>query len=144
MAFGDVYSSILSPFADTYKAAKNDKGRTQVVKDAADAVLKSRDLLEGQGGNLPKDLKTVGVFDSVSIPADAHNLRLSLDISKGVLRRKQLQQMGNLLKSKRSIPSETSSNDDIEPWWKPKFLASLPTRNTLEATNEPSPLFIKI
>jgi hypothetical protein len=67
MAFGDIYSSILLPFAKSYKA-KNEKGRAQVVKDAMDAVLKSRDLLEDQGGNLPKDLKTVHIFHSVSIP----------------------------------------------------------------------------
>lgn len=143
MAFGDVYSSILLPFARSYQA-KNEKGRAQVVKDAMDAVLKSRDLLEDQGGNLPKDLKTVHIFHSASILCNAYYLRQSLDISKDVLRRTHLQQMGNLAKSKRFIPSETSSSVDIEPWWKGKFLTSLLTRNTLEVTNEPSLLFRKI
>jgi hypothetical protein len=143
MAFGDLYSSILLPFAQSYQA-KNEKGRAQVVKDAMDAVLKSRDLLEDQGGNLPKDLKTVHIFHLVSIPCNAYYLRQLLDISKDVLRRTQLQQMGNLAKSKRFIPSETSSSVDIEPWWKGKFLTSLLTRNTLEVTNEPSLLSRKI
>ena len=88
MAFGDVYSNILLPFVESYNAAKNAKGRTEVVKEATDAVLKCRNLLEDQRGNIPKDLKTVCLFHSVSIPTDAHYLRWSLNISKGILRRK--------------------------------------------------------
>jgi hypothetical protein len=145
MAFGNAYSGILLPFVETYKGAKNEKGRTQVVKDAVDAVLKSRDLLEDQGGNLPNDLKTVCLFHSVSISTDAHYLRPSLDISKGLLRRKQLLWIRrNLPKSNRFIKSEMSSNNNIETWLKRKFLTSPLTSDILELTNEPSPLFLKI
>jgi hypothetical protein len=62
MSFSKVYSSILSPFVEKYQEAKNQKGRSEVLKNAADAVLKGRELVEEKGLDLPKDLTTVCVF----------------------------------------------------------------------------------
>ena len=62
MAFTDLYSSILSPFVKSYKEATNEKKRALVLKNAADAVLESRHLLEDTGIDLPKDLKKVCLF----------------------------------------------------------------------------------
>lgn len=59
MSFSKVYSDLLLPFVENYKLAKNEKNRGQVVKNAADAVSSSSQLLEDQGVNLPKDLKSV-------------------------------------------------------------------------------------
>jgi hypothetical protein len=59
MAFADIYSNILEPFIQSYKEAKNQKTRAVVIQNAADAVTKSRDLLEDTAVALPKDLKTV-------------------------------------------------------------------------------------
>lgn len=55
----------------------NEKERKAVVKNAADAVKKSRDLMEDTGSKLPKDLPTVGFFSaSLSIPKMFINFRL--------------------------------------------------------------------
>lgn len=62
MTFSDDYASILLPFVEEYKAAKNDKGRKAVLKNAADAVSKSRNLREDNVTELPKDLPTVCDF----------------------------------------------------------------------------------
>lgn len=59
MSFSNVYGSLLSPFIQKYKDAKNEKGRRAVVANAADATRKSRDLLEDKGVDLPKDLQRV-------------------------------------------------------------------------------------
>jgi hypothetical protein len=59
MTFTKEYGSILLPFVNQYKAAKNENGRKAVVKSAADAVASSRDQLEDKGADLPKDLPTV-------------------------------------------------------------------------------------
>ena len=59
MSFSEVYGDILLPFVEKYKEAKNEKNRAQVVKNAADAVSSSSQLLENQGVDLPKDLKSV-------------------------------------------------------------------------------------
>jgi hypothetical protein len=61
MSFSEVYGDILLPFVENYKEAKNEKNRAQVVKNAADAVSSSSQLLEDQGVNLPKDLKSVRI-----------------------------------------------------------------------------------
>lgn len=61
MSFSKVYGSLLLPFIENYKEAENQKGRSAVVKNAVDAVSNAKDLLEEQGGNLPKDLRTVCV-----------------------------------------------------------------------------------
>jgi hypothetical protein len=61
MSFAEVYSDLLLPFVESYKEANNEKNRTLVVKNAADAVLNSRNLLE-EGVDLPKDLKTVRLY----------------------------------------------------------------------------------
>ena len=59
MTFSNVYGSLLLPFIQNYKEAKNEKGRKVVVGKAADAVRKSRNLLEDKGADLPKDLQMV-------------------------------------------------------------------------------------
>ena len=73
MSFTQVYTNILLPFVESYKAAKNEKNRALVIKNAADVVSKSRHLLEDQGVNLPKDLKTVCHF-SFSILLHCYSL----------------------------------------------------------------------
>lgn len=62
MNFSKAYGSILLPFVNEYKAAKNEKGRNAVVKNAVDAVTEGKNLLEDEGIDLPKDLKTVHFF----------------------------------------------------------------------------------
>jgi hypothetical protein len=59
MAFADVFGNILKPFVNSYKEASNQQNRGTVIRNAADAVAKSRDLLEDPAIGLPKDLKTV-------------------------------------------------------------------------------------
>jgi hypothetical protein len=78
MSFSKVYASLLLPFVEKYKEAKNEKGRTAVVKNAADAVLKSKNLLEEEGANLPKDLLGVRIF-SLCLFKDANGVRPSID-----------------------------------------------------------------
>jgi hypothetical protein len=58
MNFSNLYNSVLTPFVQKFKDASNDKGRKRVVNDAADAVRKSKDLLE-DAEDLPRDLKAV-------------------------------------------------------------------------------------
>jgi hypothetical protein len=58
MTFTEDYSKVLSPFLKRYKEAENEKLRKAVSKEAADAVVKSRDVLEDKG-DLPKDLEKV-------------------------------------------------------------------------------------
>jgi hypothetical protein len=62
MAFSEDYGGILLPFVEKYKSAKNEKARKAILKTAADAVSKSRDLLEDDATELPKDLPTVRAF----------------------------------------------------------------------------------
>jgi hypothetical protein len=62
MAFNKTYGDILFPFVDNYKVATNEKTRALVIKNAVDAVINSRHLLEDTGIDLPKDLKTVCPF----------------------------------------------------------------------------------
>jgi hypothetical protein len=59
MAFSKDYATILFPFVRKYQDAKNEKGRTEVLKNASDAVLKAKEMLEDGGADLPKDLKAV-------------------------------------------------------------------------------------
>lgn len=58
MNFSNLYSSVLTPFVEIFKNAKNDKARKTVVNNAVDAVKKSKDLLE-DAEDLPSDLKIV-------------------------------------------------------------------------------------
>jgi len=58
MAFTKCYASVLSPFVEKFREAKNEKDRKTVVKNAADAVTNSKNLLEDEE-DLPKDLQTV-------------------------------------------------------------------------------------
>ena len=74
----------------------------QVVKDARDAVLKSSSLLEDRGVDLPKDLKTVGVFHSLLFSTDANSFRPYLGILKLMLRRKEQRMLRILNPSKSS------------------------------------------
>jgi hypothetical protein len=62
MTFSEKYGDIISPFAKKYKISKNEKGRKAIVKNAANAVLKSREQQEDEGVDLPKDLETVCPF----------------------------------------------------------------------------------
>lgn len=66
MALRKVYGQLLLPFIENYKSAGNATARTQVVKNAVEAVSKAEDLLE-EGVDLPKDLHTVNFFYSVSL-----------------------------------------------------------------------------
>jgi hypothetical protein len=59
MAFTDIYASILLPFVEKYKVAQNQKSRALLIKNAAEAVMKSRHLLEDTGIDLPKNLNMV-------------------------------------------------------------------------------------
>lgn len=73
MSFGEAYGSILSPFAEEFKRTKNEKQRKEVLKNAADALLKSRETLEDGRDDLPKDLQAVrGSFLSSSVFIDIH------------------------------------------------------------------------
>ena len=74
MTFTNDYSIVLSPFVVEYKSAKNEKGRKAVVKDAADAVMRSKELQEDGGEDLPKDLQTVCFF-SIQF-SSLYNIRL--------------------------------------------------------------------
>ena len=100
--FTDVYSQVLFPFVEGYKASKNEKNRAQVVKDARDAVLKNSSLLEDRGVDLPKDLKTVGVFYSILFSTVADSFRPYLSILKLMLRRKEQRMLRILNPSKSS------------------------------------------
>lgn len=62
MPFSEIYCNILGPFVESYKLATNQKNRAVVIKNAVEAVLKSRHLLEDTGIDLPKDLNTVCLF----------------------------------------------------------------------------------
>ena len=64
MAFDDNYSAVLSPFLKKFKDAQNEKQKRAVLKNACDAVVKSRDLLEDKTVALPKDLSAVHLFIS--------------------------------------------------------------------------------
>jgi hypothetical protein len=68
MSFSKIYAPVLSPFIEKYKMAKNEKERKAVKTMAVDAVLKSRDLLEDQGIDLPKDLDAVCLIAFFHIP----------------------------------------------------------------------------
>ena len=67
MTLSKVYGNLLSPFVEKYMAVKNEKGRAAVVKNAADAVLENSNMMEDQGADLPKDLRKVCTFLSLSV-----------------------------------------------------------------------------
>ena len=67
MTLSKVYGNLLSPFVEKYMAVKNEKGRAAVVKNAADAVLENSNIMEDQGADLPKDLRKVCAFLSLSV-----------------------------------------------------------------------------
>jgi hypothetical protein len=78
--FSELYGDIIFPFVEKYKTANNDKGRKAIVKNASGAVLKSREELEGEGIDLPKDLETVCTFIKyLSFYTDALFFRLLFD-----------------------------------------------------------------
>jgi hypothetical protein len=62
MTFSKIYGNIILPFIKQYKDAKNDKSRNVVIANAADAVKKSRETLEDNSVDLPKDLQHVCLF----------------------------------------------------------------------------------
>jgi hypothetical protein len=106
--FVDVYSQVLLPFLEGYKQAKNEKNRAHFVMDAREAVLKSNAEEEDRPMNLPKDLKTVGVFNSLLLLTLAHSFRPYLAILKVVLRKQSQRRLSmlNLPKSRESTASE--------------------------------------
>lgn len=61
MAFSKHYANVLLPFVQKYEDAKNLSGRAEVLKNAAEAVSKSKEMMEDEGAlaDLPKDLKAV-------------------------------------------------------------------------------------
>jgi hypothetical protein len=61
MTFSEDNAAILLPFVESYKEAGNAKERKSVIKNAADAVSNSNDLLEDDRNELPKDLATVSL-----------------------------------------------------------------------------------
>ena len=67
MTLSKVYGNLLSHFVEKYMAVKNKKGRAAVVKNAADAVLENSNMMEDQGADLPKDLRKVCAFLSLSV-----------------------------------------------------------------------------
>jgi hypothetical protein len=58
MAFTDIYNTVLTPFLKKFKDAENEKVKKTILKNASEAVIKSRDTLEVKG-DLPKDLEKV-------------------------------------------------------------------------------------
>jgi len=62
MSFSEEYGKILSPFLKKYKEAENENQRKGVLKNAAEAVVESKGLLEDKGEHLPKDIKAVDFF----------------------------------------------------------------------------------
>ena len=50
---------VLSPFLKKHQVEENEKRRRAVLKNVAEAVVKSRDLLEEETDDLPKDIQTV-------------------------------------------------------------------------------------
>jgi hypothetical protein len=66
MIFSELYSKVLFPFIKKFDEAKNEKARKMVVNKAADAVKKSKDLLEIDE-ELPKDLSTVRIFSILRV-----------------------------------------------------------------------------
>ena len=67
MTLSNVYGNLLLPFVEKYMAVKNEKGRAAVVKNAADVVLENSNMMEDQGTDLPKDLRKVCTFLSLSL-----------------------------------------------------------------------------
>jgi hypothetical protein len=59
MTFTEEYATVLLPFVEEYRKAKNENARKAAVRNAVDAVGKSGDLQENGRDDLPKDLKTV-------------------------------------------------------------------------------------
>lgn len=61
MAFTDIYNTVLTPFLKKFKDAENEKVKKTILKNASEAVIKSRDTMEVKG-DLPKDLEKVHFF----------------------------------------------------------------------------------
>jgi hypothetical protein len=57
MSFTQAYGSILLPFIQNYKDAKNEKEQKGMVEIATNAILNHRNLLEKQGLDLPQKFK---------------------------------------------------------------------------------------
>ena len=58
MTFTEDYGKVLSPFLKKYQVEENEKQRRAVLKNAAKAMVKSRDLLKEKTDDLPKDIQT--------------------------------------------------------------------------------------
>jgi hypothetical protein len=146
MAFVDEYSKVLSPFLKKYKDAENEKQRKAVLKNAADAVTESKDLFEGKGVALPKDLQAVLSF-FLSFFFSFLNIFLyfspSLVISKDPSKRdppmrKPLSMVGsrNLTKTNKCTTSGTSLNKIIQLLLRRKFSKNLQTRIISASTKQ--------
>ena len=59
MTFTEDYGKVLSPFLKKYQVEENEKWRRAVLKNMAEAVVKSRDLLKEKTDDLPKDIQMV-------------------------------------------------------------------------------------
>jgi hypothetical protein len=83
MSFSELYSALLLPFVKQFKEEKNAKGRKTVVKNASDAVKKSKEDLE-DANDLPRDLETVCISlgSFLLFTFSNFSFRLSLDILK--------------------------------------------------------------
>lgn len=64
MSFTNAYNEVLSPFLKKFKEEKNEKLKKGILKNTAEAVVKSKDTLEVQGDH-PKDLEKVCFFVSL-------------------------------------------------------------------------------
>lgn len=144
MTFSKVYGALLLPFVGNYRKAKNEKGRNQVLKNAADAVTKSGNLLE-DGVDLPKDVISVRFFRHSAISTIAYLIRPSLAILRPRLRRNRLKRKGtrNRKNLNKFIQSAMLSYRIIELLSRKKFRTSHRTKITLEVINVRLPQFIK-
>ena len=62
MSFSKLHGDSLKPFLANYKIAKNQKGRDEVVKNAAEALRGITDAMEDGQVKLPKKLELVILY----------------------------------------------------------------------------------
>jgi hypothetical protein len=77
MSFSKTYGNVITPFVKQYEQAKNEKQRKTVLNNAADAVQKSKLLLENEE-NLPKDLPNVRIYYIIGVLLFTYMALLSL------------------------------------------------------------------
>lgn len=92
MSLSKVYGDVLLPFVQKYKDARNEKERKAVMKNAAEAVVENRNLLENKGGNLPKDLPNVRIILSGSVSLLKRSCFQAIDrYLKGIVKKEAVQ-----------------------------------------------------